>query len=161
MSEFEIKSFRSQPTKVRVGDSDKDGKQLELTIRDISYGKHTEFKQILSNVWMKVQTAPKTAKYFDEIIKKQVESGMSISESINSIICSVSEIYKTLNEDDKTHLLSILTDDQINKENINDLQACEVYGLLTWLIERNLQAEKNFEASLSSILNLDSRNDAK
>lgn len=152
MSEFEVKSFRSEPVNVLIGDADKDGKRKEIIVRDITYGKHNRFKQILSNVWMKVQTAPQTAKYFDEIIRNHVAKGESIPDAINSIVNSISEIYKTLTEDDKVELLGILTDGQITKKVAESLQVGEVYSLLTWLIDRNLRAEKNFEASLNTTL---------
>jgi len=156
--ELVVKNFRNKPVDIEVGDSDKDGKRLRLTIRDIKYNEHTKFKQVMSNLWMKAQAAPQTAKYFDELVRQQVAKGISIEDTINSIVGSVTEVYKSINEDDKVELLEILTEGQINKKNIKILQACEVYNLLSWLIERNMSAEKNFEASLNFILNPNNSN---
>jgi hypothetical protein len=114
--------------------------------------------QLLSIIWMRIQVVPKTAELFDMLIKNKVATGQDVGPAVQSLIDATGTICKEMADDERVKLLSILTEDQINAENVNDLQVTEVFNLLVWLIDRNLQAEKNFEASLNSTLNQNLKN---
>lgn len=155
---LELKKFRNPPVEIGVGDFDKDGKQKQIKISDIPYGKHNEFMQLLSAIWMRTKIVPKTAELFDVLIRNKVAKGEDVSTAVQSLVEATGSICKEATEDERVKLLSILTDDQINSKNIGKLQVSEVFNLLSWLIDRNLQAEKNFEASLNSTLNQNKQN---
>lgn len=146
------KSFRNQPVKIGVGPFDTDGNQKQLSVSDISYGKHKDFMQVITNIWMRMQTMPKTTALFEQMVQIKVGQGVSVNEAVNSICTDVAAIYKNMTGDEKKELLKLLTDNQLTDTEIDELQTTELHDLLLWLIERNLRAEKNFEASLISIL---------
>lgn len=151
--ELELKRFRNSPVEIGIGDFDTHGKQKQIKISDIQYGKHNEFMQLLSAIWMRTQIVPKTVELFDMLIRNKVSKGEDVGVAVQSLVDATGSICKEATEDERVKLLSILTDDQINAKNIGKLQVTEVFNLLSWLIDRNLQAEKNFEASLNSTLN--------
>lgn len=151
---LELKKFRNDSVEIGIGDFDQQsGKQKQIKISDIPYGKHNEFMQLLSAIWMRAKIVPKTAELFDVLIRNKVASGLDVAPAVQSLVEATGSICKEATEDERVKLLSILTGNQINAENVNELQVTEVFNLLSWLIDRNLQAEKNFEASLNSTLN--------
>lgn len=158
MSELEFKKFRNPPVEIGIGDFDADGAQKKIKVSDIPYGKHAEFMQLLSAIMMRSKIVPKTAELFDVLIKNKVASGLDVAPAVQSLVDSIGSICREATEDERVKLLSILTGDQINAENVGNLQVTEVFNLLSWLIDRNLQAEKNFEASLNSTLNQNQKN---
>lgn len=145
-------SFRNQPVSIGVGPFDEHGKQKQIEISDLPYGKHKEFMQIINSIFLRIQTIPKTIELFDIIAKKLVESGKTAFEAVQAIDDQIKNIYAATTDDEKLTLMKLLTLDQVDSELMDKMQVTEVHSLLSWLIERNLIAEKNFEASLSSIL---------
>jgi len=153
MSEYNTpKSFRNQSIKIAIGPYDENGKQKQIEVSDLPYGKHKEFIKKISAIWMRSKVIPATGEMFNQILTKQISTGKQPIDAIEEISKHVLSIFEGSTDDEKISLLKLLTSDQVTDVDIEKMTGPEINGMLIFLIERNLESEKNLEASLNSIL---------
>jgi hypothetical protein len=151
------KSFRSQPVKIKVGSS-----QREIEIKDLSYGKHQEFMALITGIQLRIRATLKFEEVADSLIVDRIRKGEQPIDAANSIAAQINKNLLDMPNNERVKLLTLLTGEQLTeKEIVDDIETDEFFQLLQWLIEKNLRAEKNFEASLNTILNQKSQNEQK
>lgn len=154
MQEYKApETFRSPSFTISIGPCDKDGKRKQIKIEDLAYGKHREFIHKITSIWMQSRALPATGEMFNAILQNSIRAGNSPTTAIEAIQTEVLKMYDKATGDDKIDLLKLLTDNQITDKDIKTMTGSEINGILIFLINSNMESEKNFEASLSSMMN--------
>lgn len=141
-------SFKNDPVTITVG-----AKNKAILIADLAYGKKKEFFALLVKLWFERETAPASADLLREQVQRMITPEFQVAEAIKKIETDLLSLYDSQKEDQVIALLVLLTGGQLSEEEIqNDLGGDEAINLLVWLLNRNLEARKNLNASLNSIL---------
>lgn len=153
MSDFQQpKSFRTPPIDIEVGAGDS---KRTIKISDLPYGRRSELFQKLVSIWFGNETAPASASLLREQTIAIVESEkISVVDAIKKIQDQIIDLYGSNNTDNVIDLLVLCTSGQLDRDYIaNEMGSDEAINLLVWLLNRNLEARKNLNASLRTILN--------